>query len=74
MEESGHVARRYDDQMMLIDRSEVCNELRGLARELGMTHAEMLREITHEALPGLRRRRAARKRENARRENLVDQA
>lgn len=62
-QESG---RRYDDQMMLIDRSEVCDELRALAKTLGVSQAELLRGIVQETLPGLRRRAAARKRERAR--------
>lgn len=61
------MTRRYDDQMMLIDRSAVCGELRAIADTLGMSHAELLRLIAAEALPGLRGRAAATKREAARR-------
>lgn len=63
--------RRYNDQMMLIDRNEVCAELRTLAKVLGMSQAELLRGIVQETLPGLRRRATARKRERARRASRV---
>lgn len=59
--------RRYNDQMMLIDKHEVCAELRALAKTLGLSQAELLRGIVQETLPGLRRKAAARKRERARR-------
>jgi hypothetical protein len=55
--------RRYDDQMMLIDRHVVCEELRDIADGLGMSQAELLRSIAAESLPKLRARLAATRRE-----------
>lgn len=62
------MSRRYDDQMMLIDRRRVCDELRTIADTLDMSHAELLRVIVSEALPGLRQRAAATRRERTKRE------
>lgn len=59
--------RRYNDQMMLIDRREVCVELRSLAKQLGYSQAELLRDVVAASLPNLRKRAAARQRETARR-------